>query len=352
MLIMVCILRYCFKNNIFGAGFINERIKNFDWGKGNEADRPSANIEEATINNIKTKKLKQTAAQAHLLLRGMAFLITDKVEEFFEEADETQKQECAAWMELLSLHVEIIRLLCCRAITLGQVDDLERKIVEHNILFDAIRNFASSPPPCINKVHHLLHYPRMIREWGPAPLYDTSRFEAFHHPLKMRMVSSNNFRNVSKTITDRIAMSFSYEHSYDHEKVLCDPMGSAKLIDPVHGLTFAHGQNMTYNNIHYQKGQILCLNVTGDDEDAEILPSFGRIVSMTYESNKLVFTVDLMETEYFDNEYGAYKVKVLDNEANFGWDNIYSKYPMALWQTCTEYPEDADDYVSSKSAEF
>lgn len=352
MLIMVCILRYCFKKNIFRAAFINRRIKAFDWGEVNSGDKPADNIDEASINKSTTKKLCQTAAQSHLLLRAFPLLISDKMQDFYDSAERKDKEECAALIKLLSLHLQMVRIVCSRVIAPGTIEDLERITLEHNVLFSQIRLFFDPPLNCINKLHHLLHYPQMMREWGPAPLAETSRFEGEHQPLKERVQSSKNTKNVSKTATDRVAMVFSYDHSYEHKEAVLNPMGSFNLKDAAGNVTFASGLNMTFHGIHYQAEQVLCVSVGDDPDYAEVIPSFGQIVDMEYSNQQLVFTINCLETQYFDTDYCAYRVEMSNNQNKVTWDELEVKYPQALWHSCTDYPEDEEDFISAASLDF
>ena len=60
----------------------------------------------------------------------------------------------------------------------------------------------------INKFHHLIHYPELIRQNGPSMGYWCMRFEG-HHNLYKRVSQFNcNFKNTTKSVANHLALSF------------------------------------------------------------------------------------------------------------------------------------------------
>ena len=89
---------------------------------------------------------------------------------------------------------------------LGETDPdvLEALIFEFFAMFN--RLFPDVNP--INKFHHLIHYPEMMRLFGPPIRYWCMRFEAFHNLIKRKAQVNCNFINLPKSVADHLQMIF------------------------------------------------------------------------------------------------------------------------------------------------
>lgn len=345
MLVIKVILHYCISKRIFSVDFFNERVRCFDYGSINESEKPSPNFTEESLRSMKTCRLKQNACQVHLLLRALPFLIRDKMKAYYDDTNAREQFEIERLTKLLSLHLEIVKLICSREITSGQIDHLDQCVRQHNRLYHQMR--LDNPTfPLLNKIHHLLHYSKMIREWGPAPLWETSRFEAMHKKLKQRMRSSNNFINTPKTIANRVAINFSYEHSYENDEPVLDLMSC--VFDLATGRY--SGSALKFHGIVYREGQVICLNLDDSDDRADIIPVFGIIKSVRSMDGVISFTVNVLRTEFYDDEYCAYQVSQTDEQSTWLWSTLQYKDPMALWRSCADTEADEDSFVSVKTA--
>lgn len=351
MLLIIAILRFCFKEKIFTSDFFNERLKAFDYGQVNESNKPSPNISENDIKNEKSTRLKQNAAQVHLLLRVLPFIIRDKVEDFYLTTDEERRGVCRNWMRLLTIHLQVVKLISSRVMSSGQISDMEQAIRSHNLLWSEIKNSTNPELKQINKLHHLLHYSSMVRLWGPAYLYETSMFEGEHRLLKSRMNNTNNFVNITKTLADTVAFVLSYRFSYPVSKEVFNKMGSRIRFNPNNEPSF-HGTNMKYEGIHYQCGQILCIQKICSETNADALPVFACIEHMVYTHEELTFHLTLLESIYYHDEYCAYVVEKTTTKVAVTWASIPCKYPMALWRNCTNTIQHEMMFVSVKTAEI
>lgn len=345
MLVIKIILNFCITKHVFTVDFLNELIKCFDYGSVNESEKPSPNFKEESLRDMKSTKLKQNACQVHLLLRALPFLIRDKLKEYYDKASEWDQYQLERLMHLLNLHMEIVRLICSREITVGQVIHLEQCVRLHNELYHEMR-LENPNLPMPNKIHHLLHYGKMIKEWGPAPLFETSRFEAMHKKLKQRMRTTNNFINTPKTIADRIAINFSYEFSYDDDEPEIDLMSAKFKLSTQEYV----GQAIRFRGVKYEKGQVLCLNLDDSEDKADILPVFGIIQSIHYQNDIISFIVKILETIIYDDQYCAYKVTQTNNKNSWLWSDLTFKEPMALWRNSTDDKDEEETFVPVKTA--
>lgn len=345
MLVIKVLLNYCIRKGIFTIDFFNERVKSFDYGSMNESEKPSPNFTEESLRNMKTFRLKQNACQVHLLLRALPFLIRDKLKAYYDATNEWEQYEIGQLTKLLSLHLEIVKLICSREITIGQADHLERCVRQHNRLYHELK-LENPTYPMLNKIHHLLHYCHMIKEWGPAPLFETSRFEGLHKKLKQRMRSSSNYKNATKTIADRIAINFSYEYSYDNAEPEVDLMSSVFDV----ATQRYTGAAMKFHGVAYKKGQVICLKLDDSDDRADIKPVFGIIESIHYKDGVFSFTVNELITDFFDDEFCAYQVTQKKAQSTWLWSEMEYKDPMTLWRNCVENTDDENTFVSVKTA--
>lgn len=60
----------------------------------------------------------------------------------------------------------------------------------------------------INKFHHLIHYPDVIRMHGPAVRYWCMRFESFQGIVKRKAQLNCNFTNITKSISHHLQTVF------------------------------------------------------------------------------------------------------------------------------------------------
>lgn len=93
--------------------------------------------------------------------------------------------------------LEILKILLSYEITGCDVIELEKYITDHLSCIKYVFNKNFTP-----KQHFLTHYPRVIREMGPAiPLW-TMRYEG-KHVLYQKSNLFRNFVNVCKTLSER-----------------------------------------------------------------------------------------------------------------------------------------------------
>lgn len=349
MVVISAILKFCFTKKIFTDEFLNQRIEHFNYGQINDSTKPTANIDEKTIKYSKTYRLKQSGAQMHTLVRVLPFILRDKLEEYYENtSDEWEKHLTERVSTLLSLHLELVQLICSRSLTRVQLDDLERVVAQHNYVYCQFRDDSDLNPPLIQKFHHLYHYRQMIEEFGPAPIWSTFRFEALHHILKQRMQSSNNYVNPPKTICDRIAIAFSYKYSYEHQKPTFEKRSCKPCIDEYGNLKFI-GKSASFHGTLYHQKQVVCIDVRNNEDDANIVPVFGLIESMEYQEEELTFKLELLRTVGYDLEFGAYRVEQAESESvMITWDQLVIKEPQAIWRNCSQDPNEENNYVSMK----
>lgn len=351
--IIIATLRECLKLSIFNVTYLNSLIKNFDYGKVNDAEKPSANITNKDIMNYKKTNLRQNGIQTHLLARTLPFLIFPLIMNFQRNASDTIKQKLTRVMEFYGMHLEVLRYISCHEISNEQINYLEGLVLTHNQTYvDLYRHDPDASSPLINKFHHLQHYARMMREYGPAVLWETTRYESLNRLGKLRMDNSRNFKNAPKTIADRFAIMLAYQNFYHEEIPLFDPLSSKQKDDPELGIIY-EGNAMSYNEVFYQKHMVICTGFIEHPDGGDAMPIFGEIINLVHSEQGLQFSLKVLKTIYFDTYYCAYSVEQSDEVQKIFLDNVASPYPLALWKTVvTNTCIEQQQFVSVKTAEF
>ena len=77
-----------------------------------------------------------------------------------------------------------------------------------------LESFSSRfPNKMIPKMHFMLHYPRLISEFGPLQSLWCMRFEAKHQYFKRIAGGLNNYKNICRTLAERHQMKQCWEYS-------------------------------------------------------------------------------------------------------------------------------------------
>ena len=82
---------------------------------------------------------------------------------------------------------------------------------------DALLRFVRFDPnlSIYPKLHFVIHYPDLIKMYGPIRLFSTDQFESAHRHFKERLITSNNHKDVIKTMFSGALYKYSYLYSND-----------------------------------------------------------------------------------------------------------------------------------------
>lgn len=191
--------KFCFKQKIFSADELDNMVKCFDYGILNHANVPSD-------INFNKKNLGQNAAQALCLLRNLP-LILNKYR--------NHQKLNTAWKCVTSL-LQICEIVSSYEITELEIRRLEVTIALHLTLFK--ETFGVNLIP---KMHFLLHYGGIIRKVGPLRHFNMMRYDAKHRTFKKFRNSTNNFKNINKTLAEKHQQmmylnGFTYKDKVEH----------------------------------------------------------------------------------------------------------------------------------------
>ncbi|XP_040069990.1 uncharacterized protein LOC120842871 [Ixodes scapularis] len=132
----------------------------------------------------------------------------------------------AHW-DLYLRYREIVDMVLATEVPAGFLPYLEDQIQDFLRAYHDLYPSASVTA----KLHYMVHYPRIISEFGPLRQFWCMRFEEKHQYFKSMASKVKNFRNICKTLTMRHQLLESYRHqTYVLDKPL-SALGSRK-VDP------------------------------------------------------------------------------------------------------------------------
>lgn len=231
---------------------------------------------EITSQNLMEEKFKGTASQKWALLVHLPLIL--------KSTDVSIEQE--AWVLMLKCR-EIGEIILSDSIPKCKLEFLAILINEHHTLFRKLAPTSLTP-----KFHYLIHYPRIIAQYGPPKRYWTMRFEAKHQYFKDLARKCKNFKNLPLTLAKRCqtlqAVVYSSAMSINHMDIAAGPGETFPVSDledhiveplkDVSGLGYFE-DDIVYssswidiNGIKYRKG---CMLITGIVQ--EEIPLFVRV---------------------------------------------------------------------------
>ncbi|CAN7939941.1 unnamed protein product [Ixodes hexagonus] len=165
----------------FSYDYLNSRIMTLKYSSRDPSNKPRK-------VSGKGEKLAAHAMQNWTFLRLLPLYIGDKV---VDPSD-------PVWLLALEL-MEVADLLMAPRITDAQVACL--KVLVQSYLHNRKTLFPGVK--LRPKHHYMLHYSDLIQEFGPLSHVWTLRFETKHQYLKNCIRSTKNFKNVTKTLSER-----------------------------------------------------------------------------------------------------------------------------------------------------
>lgn len=293
----------CLKKNYFTINELNHIISNFDYGFKEVVDKPSPFDQKS----LKNGSFRQSAAQTWLLAVNLPLMIGSKVPENLH------------WLCFTTL-LNICRIIFLNVVTSLDLLKLEQLIHEFLIYF---KNCFDTKLTI--KFHHLTHYPRHIRNFGPLNAVWTMRYEAKHSFFKQLQRQIKNTKNIPHTLSIR------------HQQWLCHEFrksGSRLLEVKLSGLgkkslsflsRLEYGKDVadffnvkateainavkwvTVGSTTFHIGSIILCQVSSTGKQ-----SFGKIVNI-FVSPSPLFVCKLYEIMEFNEHYQAFCVTELSN---------------------------------------
>lgn len=241
---------------------LNNTIKKSKYGLYDSANKP---IE---ISQAYSKGIKMIASRVCGLLRFLPLFIGEYI-------PETEP----VWLLLLMLR-EIVDIILAPKINVSYVSYLADIIKDHHsLLKELFPNFIFKP-----KFHYLVHYPKLILEFGPLVSFWSMRFEAKHLYFKRVSQSIKNNINLPYSLSRRHQNLQCY-YNFDSlrtvgksDKITCAkpinvesyPLEIAVLLKDYND--FYVVTNVEINGLVYKPGMCLISSFANDE------PAFSKII--------------------------------------------------------------------------
>ncbi|XP_052122295.1 uncharacterized protein LOC113211347 [Frankliniella occidentalis] len=248
LVIKLVLYHYVVVKKLFTILDFNARIESFSYGYPDSKNNPTANFSDSMISSVKDK-IKQTGSQTWCLVRAFPFLLKD----FVQEVDEHHK--------LIFLLQDLMQIIFSFEISESDIISLECLIYQHNELFfklfiasqninpemlvdhteeaevnnegegsedsedvdNDLEEQTETVPPTparkkkkkkkertvhvTNKLHHLTHYPEMIRKFGNPVRMWCAKFEGRLKIFRQHSSICCNFKNIPKTMARMFQLS-------------------------------------------------------------------------------------------------------------------------------------------------
>lgn len=324
---------YVQEEKCFTLNQLNQRISSFEYGFGNEKNKPSI------ILNLKSENaVKQTASQMWCLLLVLPFMLGDLVD-----------VQSRHW-HLFILLREICSIIFAPVVTCGLAVLLKQLVIDHHTLFKILYPEKNLIP----KHHFMIHYPQLMLMFGPLSKLWCMRFEAKHNPLKRHAHAVCNLKNVSKTLaykhqiqqmhkqSNSLSNRFNVTNTYpinvgslkkanvvlDYLKLLVDDITLSSTIYVSHSVgVLGHT---------YRTGSVLPLR---NDYRGELL--FGEIVHIIPQASEtILMLVRVLIVKHFDDHFFAYIVQRSKEYEVICYTDVIDHRPLDIlsnFKTCELY---------------
>jgi hypothetical protein len=277
-------LRHFLLKGFINSQVLNTRIRNFQYSLNDLRNKPSPKFTDATLGKEGNYNTKQRAAQNWCLARMLPLLIGDLI----ERGD--------PHFSLILTLLEIMDIVFCPAITNSHPAILKHLIIQ---IFEQLRDLHPNLIP-INKWHHLIHYPEILKTLGPAIRFWCMRFEAAHNIAKRRAQANGNFLNLSQSIANHLALVFTSnllkDDMFDVMRLVIGPRESERA------------RWVSIRGWEYRENTVVLLKKSSETEN--FLPVFAKITEIRVEDSKVSFSIRLCETLGFDGHFHAFEIAI------------------------------------------
>lgn len=209
-----------------------------------------------------------------------------------------------AWKCVQTL-LQICEIVTSYEITELEVQRLEETIELHLKLFKEVFGVNFIP-----KQHFLLHYGNIVRKVGPLRHFNMMRYDAKHRPFKKFRNTTNNFKNINKTLAEKhqqmmYLSGFTYRNEIEHG--VLRPFGDRNIFNLICNSTEIQGSiyksKFVYvNSNRYAKGLLVVHQGT-----------FFEIDQIIYMMGNFYISCSPWIIEHFDSFLNSFKIKKNEN---------------------------------------
>ena len=223
-------LTYFISKRFFSFSTFNSKVRSFKLSGKDKANFPLVDFDLVS-------RLRFTASEGYTFSR-FYLLFLDNV-----PVDDP--------VYIIVVHlVKIIQILMSFNITPGELIVLENLI---SVFLRLCSEYDEAIGGMTVKFHHLIHYPRLIKQFGPPRVFSTINFESLHSYLKSKIKNSKNWRSTCYTIATKYVRSQIFSETKQFVEFGCTPflLGLPSLMsslqsDEVYSLTSLKMYNSTF----------------------------------------------------------------------------------------------------------
>ncbi|CAN8029645.1 unnamed protein product, partial [Ixodes persulcatus] len=273
---------------------LNQRLEAFEFHDNNKKSRQPPLSRPSIMGNF---GIKGSAAEKLCLFRFFSLLVGDV------------PKDNDAYSVYLALR--IVDIVCAPQLTTNTIPYLKVFISDFYSAFIQVFPEVNAIP----KMHYLIHYPRLIRLYGPLFKLSSMRFEAKHQYFKSLARKTRNFINICRTLSTRHQLYEMYHLSQPKEQITtsgCKWVPFEELPEllqgRLHELELWSAQVTTVNSVTmsqwtFRKECVLPLAAFDDD-----LPDFAEVTMIVISNERVFIVATILQTRFFDDHFHAYVV--------------------------------------------
>lgn len=191
------VIHYFIENEYFTLEMLNQAKTDIKYGEHEENNRTTKNI---TIENLKLKKLKMTASEAHSFAHHLPFILLNIIHE--DARDHLESNEVWRFLLVTLRFLDMSYMTCYDTET---IHTLRNVVATMNEMY--VRLFKQTLKP---KHHFATHYPSLIEALGPLRYMSSMRYEANHKFVKNYTKNTTSRRNISYSLGLKLQYNFAY----------------------------------------------------------------------------------------------------------------------------------------------
>jgi len=253
----------------------------------------------------KGDKILGTASQNMWLLLILPFTFLDGLS--------NEKEKVYDLWEMLLCLRRVMLILLSFKLSVSQIEILNNLIIEYMYL----RQKLFPEEPMKPKHHYLLHYPYLIKIFGPIRQLWTLRFESKHQYFKRVIKHSSCFKNVLLSLATKHQLLNAFNLAQDNtfnDNIIINDTGDkynannySPLINKIINSNISASKeiciskDVTFHSINYRIGTIVCLK---KDEFGNFC--LLRLSHILIVSNNEIFFIGKLFNVIYDNDLGLY----------------------------------------------
>lgn len=307
-----------YQSKILTEQEINAMIEAFDFGDTEVRDKPSANFTKISFKS-KSHGISQSAAQCWLLLRSFPFIFHKILMSNLNHRD------------IIAALLKITYISFSYKLKPDMIDELSDSISKFHQLFKTCFPQTNA----INKIHHIAHYPLVIRQNGPIAHFSCMMFESKFKESKSQSKTCGNFKNLSYSLTKRLNLKqinsiLNQNYIVDLPNIISSSVIEKKLLDTA-PLLFDLPESIKTISCLEINGVTFCPGYVVKFEKCST-ECYGILLAIIEHELEISFVIQELNIIQFDLQLFAFKVSLSNNIVRIIYEKLLSRKSYSLWQ--------------------